>query len=139
MLSGEDSVRKEKLTRARRDYNLMLFQQKENELGERVIELQDMLEVERGERERGDQGYEELREKYVGVLGKYGKLKGKFTTLLAKAKSPEMHRNLQKSGSNRRASLNAAFCLGAHKRAFIRMMFHGSRKRSRTSKQRRPH
>ena len=99
VLSGEDFVRKERLARAQRDYNLLLFQQKENELEERVIELQDLLEVERGERERGDQEYEELREKYVGVVGKYGKLKGKFTTLLAK--SAEMHRDLEKSGTKR--------------------------------------
>jgi len=99
VLSGEDAVRKERLARVQRDYNLVLFQQKEDELEERVIELQEMLEVEREVRERSDKEYEELREKYVQVVGKYGKLKGKFTTLLAK--SAEMHRDLEQSGSKR--------------------------------------
>jgi len=38
-------------------------------------------------------GYEELREKYVGVLGKYCKLKGKFST--SSAKRAEMHCDLE--------------------------------------------
>ena len=97
--SGEDVARKERLARAQRDYNLSLFQQKENELEERVIELQDKLEVEREDRERGDQEYVEWRETYVKALGKHGKLKEKFTTLLAK--SAEMHRDLEQSGTKR--------------------------------------
>ena len=99
ILSGEDSVRRERLARAQRDYNLVLFQQKENDLEERIIELQETLEAEREERAKGDQEYEELREKYGEVLGKYGKLKGKFSTLLAK--TAEMHRDLEQSGTKR--------------------------------------
>lgn len=99
VLSGEDAVRKEKLARVQRDYNLVLFQQKENELEERIIGLQEILEAEREERERGDQEYEELREKYAKVLGKYQKLKDKLTNLLAK--SAEMHRDLEQSGTKR--------------------------------------
>ena len=98
-LSGEDSVRRERLAKAQRDYNLVLFQQKEDELDERIVELQGMLEVEREEREKGDQEYEELREKYGEVVGKYGKLKGKFSTLLAV--SAETHRDLERSGTKR--------------------------------------
>jgi hypothetical protein len=67
----------------------VLFQQKENELKERVIRLQETLEEERG---RGKKEYEELRKKYAEVFGKYGKLKGRFTTLLAK--SAEIHHEL---------------------------------------------
>ena len=99
VLSGEDGVRSERLARLQRDYNLTLFQQKESELEERVIELQEMLEVEREERDKGDHEYEELRGKYAEVLGKYGKLKGKHSSLLAK--SAEMHRDLEKSGTKR--------------------------------------
>ena len=93
--SGEDAVRKEKLAKIQRDYNLVLFQQKELELEERIIEVQDMLELEREVRERGDLEYEELREKYAELVGKYGKLKGKFTALSARA--AEMHRDLEQS------------------------------------------
>ena len=96
VLSGEDTARKERLARVQRDYNLVLFQQKESELEERIIELQEMSEV---ERERGDREYEELREKYAEVVGKYGKLKGKFTTLSARA--AEMHRDLEQSETKR--------------------------------------
>lgn len=99
VLSGDDSLRRERLAKAQRDYNLVLFQQKENELEERVIELQETLEVEREERAKGDQEYEELREKYAGVLGKFGKLKGKFSALLAR--SAELHRDLEQSGTRR--------------------------------------
>lgn len=140
MLSGGDSARKERLARIQRDHNLTLFQQKESELEERVIELQEMLEV---ERERGDKEYEGLREKYVEALGRYGKLKGKFTTLLAQ--SAEMHRDLEQSGSKRSQievcglRFVAAFLPGTHERTFERMTSHGSRKRLRISKQSRPH
>jgi len=99
VLSGEDSVRRERLAKVQRDYNLVLFQQKENELEERVTELQEVLEVEREERTKGDQEYEELRKRHGEVLGKYGKLKGKLSTLLAK--SAEMRRDLEKSGTKR--------------------------------------
>ena len=99
VLSGEDAVRRERLAKIQRDYNLVLFQQKENELEERVVELQGALEVEREDRAKGDQEYDELREKYVGVLGKYGKLKGKFSALLAR--SAGMHRDLEQSGTER--------------------------------------
>ena len=99
VLSGEDAVRRERMAKIQRDYRLILFQQKESELEERVIELQDMLEVERGERERGDQEYEELRGKYAEVIGRYGKLKGKYSTLLAK--SAEVCRELEQSGTKR--------------------------------------
>jgi hypothetical protein len=99
VLSGEDNTRRERLARTQRDHNLVLFQQKENELEERVIELQETLEAEREERTKDDQEYEELRKKYVQVLGKYGKLKGKFSTLLAKG--AEMHRDLEQSGTKR--------------------------------------
>jgi len=37
MFSGEDAVRRERLARVQRDFNLVLF--KENELEERVVEL----------------------------------------------------------------------------------------------------
>ena len=99
VLSAEDSVRRERLARIQRDHNLVLFQQKENESEERVIELQEMLEVEREERAKGDEEYEELRKMYGEVIGKYGKLKGKFSTLLAK--SAEVHRDLERSGTRR--------------------------------------
>jgi len=99
LLSGEDVVRRERLAKVQRDYNLALFQQKENELEERILELQETVEVEREERAKGDQEYEELREKYAGVVGKYGNLKGKFSTLLAK--SAGLHRDLEQSGTKR--------------------------------------
>jgi len=95
-LSRGDSATKERLARVQRDHNITLFQQKEDELEERVIELQEMLQV---ERERGDREYGELREKYMEAYGRYRKLKGKFTTLLAQ--SAEMHRDLEQSGSKR--------------------------------------
>ena len=95
VLSGEDAVRKERLARVQRDYNLVLFQQRESELEEGIIELQGMLGVGWEVRERGDREYEGLREKYVEVVGKCGKLKGKFTTLSARA--AEMHRDLEQS------------------------------------------
>ena len=99
VLSGEDALRKERLARIQRDYNLTLFQQKESDLEERIIELQDMLEMEREARERDNREYEELREKFAEVVGKYGKLKGKFTTLSARA--AEMHRDLEQSETKR--------------------------------------
>ena len=108
VLSGEDAVRGERLARVQRDYKLVLFQQKEDELEERVIELQEMLEAERA---KGDQEYEELRGKYGELLGKYGKLKGKFSTLLAR--SAQMHRDLEQSGTKRgeiEVRVRWAFC-----------------------------
>ena len=99
VLSGEDSVMRERLARIQRDYKLVLFQQREDELEERVIELQEMLEAEREERAKGDQEYEELREKYGRVLAKYGKVRDRLTALLVK--STEMHRDLERSGTKR--------------------------------------
>lgn len=99
LLSGEDALTSERLARIQRDRNLTLFQRKENELEERVIELQETLETEREERERDDQEYEELREKYASVVRRYGKLKDKYSTLLAK--SAETHRDLEQSGTKR--------------------------------------
>lgn len=99
VLSGEDSVIRERLARIQRDYKLVLFQQREDELEEKVIELQEMLEAEREERTKGDQEYEELREKYGGLLAKYGKVRDKLSTLLVK--SAEMHRDLERSGTKR--------------------------------------
>lgn len=99
VLSGEDSLRGERLARLQRDYHLTLFQQKESELEEMIIELQETLEAERDRRKGDDNSYEELRLKFSGVLGKYWKLKNKYSTLLAK--SAEMHRDLGQSGTKR--------------------------------------
>lgn len=99
VLSREDDVRKERLARARRDYHLLLFQERENELEERIIEMHETLDVEREEREKGDQEYEGLRRRFEEVAGKYGKLKAKYSTLLAKG--TEMQRDLEQSGAKR--------------------------------------
>lgn len=64
-------------------------------LRKEITELQEMLKLEREVRERGDREHKELREKYAEVVGKYGKLKGEFTTLLAR--TAEMHRDSEQS------------------------------------------
>lgn len=97
VLSGQDVVRSGRLARARRDYSLILFRQKEEELEEMVVELQEVLEVERKEREKGDKEYEELRKRFAEALRKYQGLKGKYSTLLAKC--AEMHSDLEQSGT----------------------------------------
>lgn len=99
VLSIEGAVKSEKLARIQTDYSLISFQQRVNDLEENVIELQDILGVEREEREKGDQEYEELRKKFVEVLGKYGKLKDRYSMLLAK--STEVLRDLEQSGTKR--------------------------------------
>ena len=95
----EDAARKERLPRVQRDYNPVLFQKKESELEERTTKLQEMLEMEREVRERGDREYGGLCEKHAEMVGKYGKVKGKFTTLSARA--AEMHRDLEQSETKR--------------------------------------
>ena len=99
VLSGEDLVMRERLAGIETDYNLILSQQQVSDLEEKIIELQGIMEVERKERKKGDQEYEELRQKFTEVLGKYGKLKAKYSTLLAE--SAEMHRDLERSGAKR--------------------------------------
>lgn len=89
VLSGEDSVRRERLVRV----------QRENELEKRVDELQKMLRVEREERGKGDLEYEQLRERFAEERRKYGKLKGKHSSLLVK--SAEMDRDLEQSETKR--------------------------------------
>lgn len=96
-LSKEDAARSERFARVQRDCDLIPVQQKVDDLEEKAIELQEMLEVERQRREKDDQEYEELRQRFADALGKYGKLKGKYSALLAK--SAEMRRDLEQSGA----------------------------------------
>jgi chromosome segregation ATPase len=97
VLSKEDDLRSEMLEIIERDCDLIQFRQQVDDLEGKVIELQKLLELERQEREKGDQEYEELRRKFTEVVGKYGKLKGKCSALLAK--SAEIHRDLERSGT----------------------------------------
>lgn len=97
VLSKEDAVRTERLSRIRSDYDLIPLRQKVDDLEGKVVEMQKVLEVERLEREKGEQEYDQLRQRFAEVVGKYGKLKGKYLTLLAK--SAEAHRGLESSGT----------------------------------------